>query len=128
MKRLFAVLLSIFLLLSLAGCNRISINHRGNATLNYCGKVRGNDIELSQALTAEETSSVKKYLTSARYCHDGAGCPFDENISIAFGDQIFAVATDDCPTVWIVGSDDYYTISDAGRSYIISLFQKYIAS
>jgi len=128
MKRTFAIALSVFLLLSLAGCNRISIHHQGNATLNYFGNVKGNNVELTQTLTEGETQVVKKYLNLARYCHDGAGCPFDENISIAFGDQVFAIATDDCPTIWVVGSNDYYTISDAGRSYIISLFQKYIAS
>lgn len=128
MKRFFALLLIPVTLLALTGCNRISIRDDGNAVLRYSDIGFGDTGEFSQTLTEEETRMVKEYLTSAAYFSGIAGCPFDERVSIVFGDQIFAIAGDDCPTIWMAGTDKYYTISEEGRKYIVSLFEKYVGS
>ena len=126
MKRLFAVLLILISLLCLGGCNRISIDYDGNATLKFRGKWVGDNTKLTQTLTREETRKVMTYLSFAKYCPGEAGCPFDEDISITFGDQVIAISYDDCPTVWLAGSDQYYEVSQEARDYIVSLFQKYV--
>ena len=126
MKRIFACLLILVTLFSLVGCNRISIRYEGNATLNFCGKWIYDDTRLTQVLTEEETKNAKKYLSEAKYSPGVGGCPFDEDVSIVFGDQVFAIAYDDCPCVYLVGSDKYYTMSEEGRNYIVSLYEKYV--
>jgi hypothetical protein len=126
MKRFFAALLIAISLFSLAGCNHISINYDGNATLNFSGKAKDDNTELTQILTEEESLKVKTYLSNAKYTPGQGGCPFDESISITFGNQIFAIAYDDCPGVWLPGTDKYYKISEEGRNYIVSLFEKYV--
>lgn len=126
MKRFFAALLILISLFSFAGCNRISIDDDGNATLKFHGTAKDDRTELTQILTEEETRKVNAYLSAAEYIPAGAGCPFDENISITFGKQVFAIAYDDCHSVWLVGSDRYYAVSDEGGKYIRSLFKKYV--
>ena len=126
MKRILAVLLLVTSLFALAGCNRISITYKGNAVLKFCGKWKGDNTDITQILTKEETNKVKAYLRSARYTPGQGGCPFDEDISITFGDKVFCIAYDDCPGVWIFGSDKYYSVSEEGHTYIVSLFEKYV--
>lgn len=126
MKRILAVLLFVTALFVLTGCNHIFIDYEGDAVLKYCGKWEGDNTDITQVLTKEETNKVKTYLCSATYTPGQGGCPFDENISITFGDQVFCIAYDDCPGVWILGSDKYYSVSEQGRAYIVSLFEKYV--
>ena len=126
MKRFSATLLIILFLFSMGGCNRISINYDGNATLKFCGVCKDDKTKLTQILTEEETRIAKAYLSSAEYTPGVGGCPFNKNISITFGDQVFAIAYDGCPIIWILDSDKYYTMSEEGRTYIVSLFEKYV--
>ena len=125
MKRFLAIILFLVSLLALTGCNRISIRDDSNAILRYSGIWFGDQGDYTQTLTEEETRKVKDYLTSAKYNPGVGGCPFDERVSITFADQVFAIAGDGCTTIWIVGTDKYYTISEEGRKYIASLFEKY---
>ena len=125
MKRLVASFLTALILVSMAGCHRITIHDNGNATLKYSGKWMGDTTEVTQILTEEETRNVKAYLTSATYTPGQGGCPFDEDISITFGDQVFCIAYDGCAGVRL-GTDKYFQISEEGRQYIVSLFVKYV--
>lgn len=118
MKKVLCLLLAVCLLGALSGCSRISIPSNSNGALKASG--------FTQILSQEESIKVKKYLTKARCASGIPGCPFDKNISIAFDEQVFAIAYDDCPSVWLAGSEDYYRISEEGRSYIVSLFEKYV--
>ena len=126
MKRIFACFLILVSLFALVGCQRITIKYEGNATLKFCEVWDSDTADITQVLTEEESYQVKKYLTESTYLESGAGCPFDENISIIFGDRIFAVSCDDCPTIKDVISKKYYRMSDEGREYIVSLFKKYV--
>ena len=126
MKKFCAVLLFMVFLFSMAGCNRISIGKDESATLRFRGIVTGDTTKLTQVLTQEEASKVREYLKSARLDGGIGGCPYDKDISIAFGDQVFAIATDSCNTVWLVGSDKYYVVPQEGFDYIKSLFVKYV--
>ena len=47
-------------------------------------------------------------------------------IAAEYPDQIFAIGYDDCPSVYWINSDKYYTVSTEGRNYIVSLFEKYV--
>ena len=118
MKKLLCLLLAVCLLVGLTGCSRISIPSDSNGVLNAS--------DFTQVLAEEESIKVKEYLTKARWTSGIPGCPFDESISIAFDDQVFAIAYDDCASIWQAGSEDYYLISEEGRSYIVSLFEKYV--
>ena len=128
MKRFFAIACSLLILCSLAGCQKISIDYDGDAVLTCDTKkigMPGEGIQVTVTLTAEETKMVKKYLSAAKYEADGAGCPFDENISIAFGDRVFAIGYDSCGTVRDMTMDEDYDLSKEARTYINSLFEKY---
>ena len=107
MTKLFTVLIIIISSLSLVGCSRISIDYDGNATLRFRGTRIDDNTKLTQMLTEEETNTVRTYLSSAEYVHGQVGCPFDENISITFVDEVFAIACDGRPSVWSLDSDKY---------------------
>lgn len=126
MKRFFVTFVVILSLFFLVGCNRISIYSDENAVLKFQGKMLGDNTELTQILTREETTIAREYLSSAEYTPGQGGCPFDKDISISFGDQIFAIGYDDCPSVYWINSDKCYTVSTEGRNYIVSLFEKYV--
>ena len=129
MKRFFAIACSLLILCSLAGCHTISIDYDGEAVLTCETKRITNRIEeqlVIETLTAEETRMVKKYLSSAKYEADGAGCPFDKNVSIAFGDRVFAIGFDSCGAVRDVTMNEDYGLSKEGIAYINSLFEKYV--
>ena len=129
-KRQIAALLIGTFLFSLSGCGRISIDYDGAAVLRYSEKQAwaADKKDVIQTLTEEETSSVKAFLSSGKHIPTEVGCPFTEDISIAFGGQVFAVAWDGCPTVRLTNSDnthEYYKISEEGWDYITALFEKY---
>jgi hypothetical protein len=129
MKRFIAILCSLLILCSLAGCQKISIDYDGDAVLTCDTKkigMPGEGIQVTVTLTDLETKTVKSYLASAKHCGaSGAGCPFHKDLSIDFGDQVIAIGYDSCGCVWIVGTDDYYELSNEAISYINSLFEKY---
>ena len=75
-------------------------------------------------LTAEETRMVRQYLKQGHYSFDGAGCPF-RDASISFGDAVYGISTDDCPTFQRMDNQKAYEMTEKGRNYIISLFEKY---
>lgn len=119
MKRLLTAIVILLAAITLTGCNRISISYEGDAVLNYTGAV-------TQVLTKEETETVKAYLSDAAYSYNQLACSFREDISITFGDQSFAIAYDDCASIWLPDSNAYYTIPEEARAYIVSLFVKYV--
>lgn len=127
MKRWFAVLLVILSLFSLAGCNGFSIKYDDAATLNFHG-LNDDPTEVVQLLTEEETRKVKDYLSDAKYDPNigPGGCYFKESIFISFGEQVFWVSLDDCPTIWYQGNRNGYVLSEEGKDYIDSLFEKYV--
>jgi len=126
-KRQLAAVLTVTLLL-LSGCSRIRIDDTGNAALRYSSMAVGDDTKFTQLLTEEETLRVKEFLSAGKHLPTGVGCPFTEEISVAFGGQLFAIGWDGCPTVRLANSDgtfEYYEISQEGLDYITALFEKY---
>ncbi|MCL1879216.1 MAG: hypothetical protein FWF71_01115 [Actinomycetia bacterium] len=104
-----------------------------NAILIYsrCGQ------KINACLTPEESTLLKGILNNRRLYSDSPSCGFDEDISIRFGDQIFCVAHDTCPTiVYSRGGDKdcdaasaadrlCMTISKTEREIIDQIFEKY---
>lgn len=126
-KRQLAAVLTVMLLL-LSGCSRIRIDDTGNATLRYSSMTAGDGAKFTQLLTGEETLRVKEFLSAGKHLPTEVGCPFTEEISVAFGGQLFAIGWDGCPTVRLASSDgtyEYYEISQEGLDYITALFKKY---
>ena len=122
MKRFVLILLIVVTLLAIVGCNK----NQDNAILKFCGIWEIDNTELTQVLTDEESEKVKQYLSSAAPLDYVPKCIFYENVSITLDGQVYAISCDNCPTFQIVGSDDYYIMSEEGKTYIESLFIKYV--
>ena len=125
-KRIILILLVVAIVFALFLSNGVIILSNEAATLHLAGStINDSDKRVTQTLTNAETRNVKWILAFGEYQADGAGCPFSEDTSIAFGDRIIAVSTDDCPTVWDITNNKYYTLSESSKDYIDSLFEKY---
>ena len=127
MKRSVAIFLVLIILFTIAGCNKTLTEKQSNAFLQFCGVQEGDTTQLTQALTEEEAQKVKEYLAAAELIGYEPKCLFSENISITLDGKVYAIAYDNCASFWILGSDDYYTISEEGKTYIESLFTKYVS-
>ena len=125
MKRIGCFLLAALLTVSLSACG-ISIRGDEPAVLTFEGPYTNGHDGPPQTLTAEETTRVEEILEEAEYIPSGAGCPFKENVSISFGDRVFAISCDGCNTVLDIEAQRYYEVTREGRQYIIDLFKKYM--
>lgn len=122
MRRISAIILSVILLLSVAGCAKTKISDSSQATLKFIYA----DKEIVQVLDADDTSKIAEMFSGKAL--DGSSipsCGFDEDISITFGNQIFAITCDDCAVVKDCTNDKYFDITNADKDYLVSLFEEY---
>lgn len=122
MKQFLAILLTFVTLFTIVGCNK----GQDNATLQFSGIWETDTTELTQVLTDEETEKVKQHLSSAEPLDYVPNCIFYETVSITLDGQVYAISCDNCPTFQLVGSNDYYIMSEEGKTYIESLFIQYV--
>jgi len=123
MKRCCILLCVIGLLLALCGCNRIRIPATESATLYFRNALQGDLRKQAYSLSAAETARLRECLQNAKHNAGIGGCYYHEDISISFGDQVFAIAWDGCETLWDMNTDKYYEIEKKDWEYILSLFE-----
>lgn len=124
MKKLLAIILSAILLLSVAGCGQtqMQINDPSQATLKFIYA----DKEIVQVLDADDTAKiVEMFSGKALDGNSTPSCGFDDDISITFGNQVFAIACDDCAVVKDCKSNKYFDITSEDKEYLVSLFEEY---
>lgn len=125
MKRLIPIILILLMAPFLFGCNRISIAKEDTAVLYFDGSAFDDDRTITQPLTQQESDKLRTIIQKAKYTRDGA-CPFGKEVSISFGDQVFAIGYDDCETFKDLSSRKNYLVSVEEKDYIKSLFVKYV--
>ena len=124
MKRFFAVLMVLVVLVSICGCTKTSVNKNANVTLSF---VYGED-NISVTLEDDEAKKVIDILNGNNYDPISSGvpsCGFDKNISLKIGGRTFAIACDTCNCIQDLGNLRYFDISEEDMEYIHSLFEKY---
>ena len=122
MKRIFAILILLVLLLSACGTTSVNQNETVTLTFLYCGQ------NIQVELKPEESKKVIDILDGNTYDPVFAGtpsCGFDENISLKVGGQVFAIACDTCNYVQAVNEARYFSISKTDMEYIHALFAHY---
>ena len=122
MKRIFAILLILVLLLSACGTTSVNQGEAVTLTFIYC------DQNIQVELKSEEAQKVIDILDGNSYDPVFAGtpsCGFDENISLKVGGQVFAIACDTCNYVQAVDGARYFSISQTDMEYIHALFAQY---
>ena len=124
MKRLFAVLMVLVVLVSICGCTKTSVNKNADVTLSF---VYGED-NISVTLEDDEAGKVVNILNGNNYDPISSGvpsCGFDKNISLKVGGRTFAIACDTCNSIQDLGNLRYFDIQQEDMDYIHSLFEKY---
>lgn len=124
MKRIGCMVLALLFAVSLSACG-ISIRSDEAAVLTFEGPYTNGHSAPPQTLTPEETARVEEILEEAEYIPSGAGCPFNEGVSISFDERVFAISCDGCNTVLDIEAQRYYEVTREGRQYIIDLFKTY---
>lgn len=121
MRRISAVILAVLLLFS-AGCAKTETIDFSQATLKFIYA----DREIVQVLDADDTAKIAEMFSSRIADRSSIpSCGFDEDISITFGDRVFAIAGDDCPVVKDCAKDSHFYITEADKAYLVSLFEEY---
>ena len=124
MKRFFAVLMVLVVLVSICGCTKTSVNKNADVTLSF---VYGED-NISVTLEDDEAEKVVNILNGNYYDPFSfvvPSCGFDKNISLKVGGRTFAIACDTCNSIQDLGNLRYFDIPQEDMEYIHSLFQKY---
>ena len=123
MKRFFAVLMVLVVLVSICGCTKTSVKKNADVTLSF---VYGED-NISVTLEDDEAKKVIDILNGNNYDPISSGvpsCGFDKNISLKIGGRTFAIACDTCNCIQDLGNLRYFDISKEDMEYIHSLFEK----
>ena len=124
MKRFFAVLMILVLLISICGCSKTSVSNNADVTLSF---VYGDD-NIRVTLEDDEAEKVIDILNGNDYNPISSvvpSCGFDKNISLQVSGRTFAIACDTCNTVQDLGNLRYFNIPNEDMEYIHSLFEKY---
>lgn len=124
MKRLFAVLMILFVVISIYGCSKTSVNKDSDVTLTF---IYG-DANISVTLEEDEAVTVIDILNGNNYNSIFSGipsCGFDKNISLKVDGRTFAIACDTCNCIQDFGNLRYFDIPKEDMGYIHSLFEKY---
>ena len=124
MKRFFAVLMVLVVLVSICGCSKTSVNKDADVSLSF---VYGEG-NISATLEDDEAEKVIGILNGNNYDPVSSGvpsCGFDKNISLKIGGQTFAIACDTCNYIQDLGNLRYFGIPKEDMEYIHSLFEKY---
>ena len=125
MKRVIALALVAMILLGVSGCAKIRITRGELAVLTYREQVVGSPDAIVVTLTSEESAKVREILTDAKHNAGIGGCHYTEEISFAFGEQLFLIACDGCNTVCDAQNEKYYEIKWEDWAYIVSIFERY---
>ena len=124
MKKVFAVLMILVLLISICGCSKTSVSNNADVTLSF---VYGDD-NIHVTLEDDEAEKVIDILNGNDYNPIFSGvpsCGFDKNISLQVSGRTFAIACDTCNCIQDLGNLRYFDISQEDMEYIHSLFIKY---
>ena len=124
MKRLFAVLMILVVLVSICGCSKTIVNKHSDVTLTF---IYGEE-NISVTLEDDEAGKVVNILNGNNYDPISSGvpsCGFDKNISLKVGGRTFAIACDTCNSIQDLGNLRYFDIQQEDMDYIHSLFEKY---
>ena len=124
MKRFFAVLMILVVLVSICGCSKTSVNKNAAVTLTF---IYG-EKNICVTLADDEAEKVIDILNGNRYNSISSGfpsCGFDKNVSLKVDDRIFAIACDTCNCILDLGNLRYFDIPAEDMEYIHSLFETY---
>ena len=121
MKKLLSILLVSTLIFSLIGCAKISVTDKSSATLTFIHDGKN----ITEALNEEEANKLKAIFDGKALYSDSPSCAFSEDISISFGEQVFAIACDSCNVVKDCTSGKFFKVSEREKETIIAIFKNH---
>ena len=115
-KRIIGIVLVALISLGVLAISNTGIP-LGKATLHY----QGADIDLPFG-----EAMLMRIIFSFKFYDPGiGGCPFEEDISVSFGDTVYAIAKDDCPSAKNWSNSKFIVFNRLEFPQIVALFQKY---
>ena len=118
MKKCIVFALMFIILAALCSC---AFQQTQSASLHFV--YDGSNIH--QTLTKEEAKTLSDILKGATLFPDAPNCGFTADISFTLGDHTYALARDNCPTVFDCDSGLYFHIRSSDRATIEAIFEKY---
>ena len=122
MKKSFAVILMVSLLISLAGCGRIQHEKTATVTLYM---IR-DSITVTEQVTEAEAETILSILNgkmaNKSFLTTKWSCPFGFELAIRIDDALYLIAQDDCNVIWQEESTCCYRISDEEKETLEQIF------
>lgn len=116
---LFTIACAIFVLIIVySGRFHCNYSNLGKLKFHY------SDVNIDETLTKEQSKRVSDIFNGKRYI-DEPSCGFSEDASISFDGEIFAIASDSCRIVKIIGKDKCIELSESEIQEIHSIFEQY---
>lgn len=108
----------IFLFYNL-NSNKIDISDNATAKVTYVYEGKN----VNESLTPKETQTIKNIFNDKELLADNPSCGFDDNISLRFDNNIFAIACDACPIIRY--NNKYFYVTDEEIGQIHTIMEKH---
>ena len=116
---ILCVVLVVILVLTIAVLSTTGVP-LGEVTINYEGT--------TITLTSVEASLMRSIFSFKIYKGGIGGCPYEEDISIAFGNTVYAIATDGCYTAKDWQNGRCFEFNNVEFEAIAALFERYFGN
>lgn len=121
MKKRLIILVICISLAALVLLGILTIPNTGNPS----GKAMLQYEDISVELTDEEVSYIQQIFRYKRYNDGIGGCPFEKNISVSFGETVYAIALDGCRCAKDWNKEKYLELNESEYQQIAALFKKH---
>jgi len=114
------LLLMVSMIFSFASCAKVEV-----ADGEIVAIFRHGDVDITQAMTHEDSETVRKMFNKKNLYSDSLSCGFSENVALIAGGDTYCIACDDCGIIYSVNEDKYFNLSDKENETLRKLLGEY---
>ncbi len=97
----------------------------GAAVLSAVAVFKYDDWDIEAELSADDMRTAMKILSNKPMYKDSPSCGFTENVSVRIDGEIYCIANDACPIVYVSGREMYINLSKEENETLRSLLEGY---
>ena len=113
-------LLIVTMLFSFSSCSKVEI-----AAGEMVAVFRYGGVDITKPLSDEDSEIVREMFNGKNLYADSPSCGFSENIALIIDGNPYCVARDECGTIYNVGKNKYFDLSDKENEILRNLLCEY---
>lgn len=84
------------------------------------------DIKIFENLSDEDLTAIKTIFDGKKPYNDIPSCGFSDKVAVILdGSEVFGIACDECPNIYYINKDKFFTLSDKENEILRSILKKY---